>query len=149
MKLLERLECAPQQRIEASVCGLCGHRTTERKPLCSDHVHLLPHARQVIAELADREREEALVAAQGESAVDPFGSRAREILTALAVLGARATRRLRIDVDLEEEDVLEGYLRRLEREGLVELLVLGSRRGTPRRVATLTTAGLHCIGDFA
>jgi len=119
----------------------CGHVTTERKPYCIDHLDQLPYVRELQAHLASREAEESAAASRkGWRAVDPSGSRAREIIDQLAVKGAQTPKRLAITVELRPIS-LENYLGALERAGLVKTLTLGSRRGTPRRVVTLTDEG--------
>ncbi len=115
--------------------------TTERKPYCIEHLESLPYVQDLQAQLLQREQEE--LAAAGKKAwraVDPEGSRAREIIDQLAVRGAQTPKRLAITVEIRPNS-LENYLSALERAGLVRTLVLGSRRGTPRRVVTLTEEG--------
>ena len=119
----------------------CGHVTTERKPYCIDHLDRLPYVRELQAQLSSRDAEEVAAASRkGWRAVDPDGSRAREIIDQLAVKGAQTPKRLAITVELRPNS-LENYLSALERAGLVKTLTLGSRRGTPRRVVTLTDEG--------
>ena len=120
----------------------CGHATTERKPYCIDHIDRLPYVKELQAELAHRDAEEMAAASsrRGWKAVELEGSRAREIVDQLAVKGAQTPKRLAITVEIRPNS-LENYLSALERAGLVKKLTLGSRRGTPRRVVTLTTEG--------
>ena len=119
----------------------CGHVTTERKPYCIDHLDRLPYVRELQAQLSSRDAEEvAATSRKGWRAVDPTGSRAREIIDQLAVKGAQTPKRLAITVELRPNS-LENYLGALERAGLVKTLTLGSRRGTPRKVVTLTDEG--------
>jgi hypothetical protein len=119
----------------------CGHPTTERKPYCIDHIDRLPYVKELQAQLAHRDAEEvAATSRRGWRAVDPTGSRAREIIDQLAVKGAQTPKRLAITVEIQPNS-LESYLGALERAGLVRTLTLGSRRGTPRRVVTLTPDG--------
>ncbi len=54
--------------------------------------------------------------------------------------GAQTPKRLAITVEIRPNS-LDNYLSALERAGLVKTLTLGSRRGTPRRVVTLTEEG--------
>ncbi len=92
-------------------------------------------------QLCSRDAEEdAAASRKGWRAVDPVGSRAREIIDQLAVKGAQTPKRLAITVELQPTS-LENYLGALERAGLIKTLTLGSRRGTPRRVVTLTDEG--------
>jgi len=119
----------------------CGHPTTERKPYCIIHLDRLPYVKDLQAQLAEREAEEVAAGARkGWKAVDPTGSRAKEIVDQLAVKGAQTPKRLAITVEMRPSS-LESYLAALERAGLVKTLTLGSRRGTPRRVVTLTEEG--------
>lgn len=37
-------------------CEACGKPTAERKPMCSDHIGLMPYAAKVIAEVEAMER---------------------------------------------------------------------------------------------
>jgi len=124
----------------------CGHVTTERKPYCIDHLDQLPYVRELQAQLSNRDAEEQAATSRiGWRAVDPTGSRAREIIDQLAVKGAQTPRRLAITVELRPTS-LENYLGALERAGLITTLTLGSRRGTPRRVVTLTDeAKTHAV----
>jgi predicted ArsR family transcriptional regulator len=115
--------------------------TTERKPYCIEHLDRLPYVRELQAQLFSRDaEEEAAATRKGWRAVDPAGSRAREIIDQLAVKGAQTPKRLAITVELRPTS-LENYLGALERAGFVKTLTLGSRRGTPRRVVTLTDEG--------
>jgi hypothetical protein len=119
----------------------CGRATTERKPYCIEHIDRLPYVQELQAELAHRDAEEVAAASRrGWRAVDTEGSRAREIIDQLAVKGAQTPKRLAITVEIRPGS-LENYLGALERAGLVKTLTLGSRRGTPRRVVTLTADG--------
>lgn len=119
----------------------CGHSTTERKPYCIDHLDRLPYVQELREALVHRDSEEAAAASRkGWRAVDPTGSRAREIIDQLAVKGAQTPKRLAITVEIRPTS-LENYLSALERAGLVKTLTLGSRRGTPRKVVTLTDDG--------
>jgi hypothetical protein len=119
----------------------CGHVTTERKPYCIEHLDRLPYVRELQAQLCSRDaEEEAAASRKGWRAVDPGGSRAREIIDQLAVKGAQTPKRLAITVELQPTS-LENYLGALERAGFIKTLTLGSRRGTPRRVVTLTDEG--------
>lgn len=119
----------------------CGRSTTEHKPFCIDHLERLPYVRDLRGTLHGRESEELeATRAKGWRAVDIGGSRAREILDQLAVKGAQSPRRLAITVEVRPA-ALESYVQALEAAGLVETLLLGSRRGTPRRVVALTPRG--------
>ena len=119
----------------------CGHVTTERKPYCIDHLDRLPYVRELQAQLSSRDAEEVAAASRkGWRAVDPDGSRAREIIDQLAVKGAQTPKRLAITVELRPGS-LENYLGALEKAGYIKTLTLGSRRGTPRRVVTITDEG--------
>jgi hypothetical protein len=119
----------------------CGHVTTERKPYCIDHLDRLPYVRELQAALFSRDQEEqAAFNRKGWRAIDTDGSRAREIIDQLAVKGAQTPKRLAITVEIRPGS-LESYLGALEKAGLVKTLTLGSRRGTPRRVVTLTEDG--------
>ena len=119
----------------------CGHVTTERKPYCIEHIDRLPYVQELQAELAHRDAEEVAAASRrGWRAVNTDGSRAREIIDQLAVKGAQTPKRLAITVEIRPNS-LENYLGALERAGLVKTLTLGSRRGTPRKVVTLTNEG--------
>ena len=129
-----------QAREHCHVPG-CSHPTTERKPYCIDHLERLPYVRELQEQLAQRDAEEvAATAKKGWKAVDIVGSRAREIVDQLSVKGAQTPKRLAITVEMRPSS-LEAYLAALERAGLVKTLTLGSRRGTPRRVVTLTPDG--------
>lgn len=115
--------------------------TTERKPYCIEHLDRLPYVKELQAALLHRDEEEdAAASRKGWKAVDTEGSRAREIIDQLAVKGAQTPKRLAITVEIRPTS-LENYLGALERAGLVKTLTLGSRRGTPRRVVTLTDTG--------
>lgn len=119
----------------------CGRPTTERKPYCIEHLDRLPYVQDLQAELQMREAEELAAAGRkGWRAVEIDGSRAREIIDQLAVRGAQTPKRLAITVEIKPSS-LENYLAALERAGLVHTLTLGSRRGTPRKVVTLTDDG--------
>jgi hypothetical protein len=119
----------------------CNRPTTERKPYCIDHLDRLPYVKELQDALGRRDDEEmAAVGRKGWRAVNPDGSRAREIIDQLAVKGAQTPKRLAITVEIRPNS-LENYLSALERAGLVKTLTLGSRRGTPRRVVTLTEEG--------
>lgn len=119
----------------------CGRPTTERKPYCIEHIDRLPYVQELQAQLAHRDAEEVAASSRrGWRAVDTDGSRAREIIDQLAVRGAQTPKRLAITVEIRPNS-LENYLGALERAGLVKTLTLGSRRGTPRRVVTLTNEG--------
>src|SRR4051794_13760763 len=80
-----------------AVCGAdgCGRPTTERKPFCIEHLDRLPYVEELQAQLLKREQEEqAASGKQAWRAVDPEGSRAREIIDQLAVRGAQTPKRL-------------------------------------------------------
>lgn len=131
----------PQARQHCLAAG-CGKPTTERKPYCMAHLDHLPYVRELQAHLAGLEGE-AIVAAQSARKIDIDGLRARDIIEVLAHHGAMSPKRLRIvlsDPSLSDSAV-HGYLVALERAGLLKVLTLGSIRGTPRKVVTITAAG--------
>ena len=119
-----------------------GKRPTERKPFCIDHLAELPYVKELRAHLAGMEGEALVAQRQGSRAVDTKGARAQEILELLS-RGAMSPKRLRIvigDPSLPERAV-DYYLRALRLAGLVDVMTLGSIRGTPRTVVDLTPAG--------
>jgi hypothetical protein len=116
-------------------CGVqhCHQATAEQKPFCLDHLASLPYVKALLARLSSREAE---VIVAGEREPDASSPRAREIVNEIAMHGARSIARLGMDL-LLPADATERYVRALEQAGLVELLVLGSRRGDLRRIVAL------------
>lgn len=87
----------------ADRCRACGEHTWERKPYCSRHVGLNPHAARVLAELAARELDLGRVIELGPEGVDLSGPWARDVLRYLAVEGGATlpglARQLALPVD--------------------------------------------------
>ena len=134
------LECAAgvvrgvRQDCAAAGCSLA---TTGRKLYCVEHLERLPYVRALIAELSCRRAE--LVVAGADAAprtLDPSSPRAREIVNQIAFHGARSMERLGMDMDIPTLTT-ESYVRALEQAGVLEVLTLGSRRGSLRRVVAL------------
>jgi hypothetical protein len=115
----------------------CSHATTGRKPYCVEHLERLPYVRALVAELSCRKAELVVAGSdQALQAVDPSSPRAREIVNQIAFHGARSMERLGMDMDIPTHTT-ESYVRALEQAGVLEVLTLGSRRGSLRRVVAL------------
>lgn len=76
-----RLDRSPRREGECTHCGECGATTKEGKPLCSAHVQEMPYVRQVLAGIADQERDVERILQAGK--VDLDGPAAREVLQLL------------------------------------------------------------------
>jgi predicted phage gp36 major capsid-like protein len=110
----------------------CKRATQATKSFCSEHVVLNSYAHKVLARMAQREEEDAIVAA-GSSPPSDYnvkGVTAREILQELAHHGPRTRKRICRELSLERE-VLDGYADALL---LKKLIVEGT---TTRGGATL------------
>jgi DNA-binding MarR family transcriptional regulator len=120
LKTLERW-AQHQSRGQTRHCEVegCGVATREGKPYCSEHVERHPYVRQVLAQLVQRESEEARVFDQGARAVDPAGITAQEILQFIRLHGPRTVPRLARELNLEVKTVT-GYVRALERRKVVD-----------------------------
>ena len=88
----------------------------ERQP-----VRMSPNAMRVQAEIEARDHELAELPRKGWRAVDPNGTRAREILVFLANHGAATAEYVSTDMDLEPDQVLV-YAKALERAGRVKIV---------------------------
>lgn len=120
-------------------CRVCKTRTTEGKPYCIEHLDNLPYAAKLMAERQERDDEEA-VAMGSWRKVDTKSSRSQEILCQVAHGGAMTPARLAIKLEVQKK-AMWGYCMALQNVGLVQILKLGSRRGTPRMVVDLTDSG--------
>lgn len=126
----------PSSRGECGVKG-CTEPTTENKPYCIEHIGRSPHASQIAVYLASRAEEEGrALRRSGWKNIDTKGSRAREIVDYLTIHGAQSPKRLALNLEISSE-LLDAYIMAMEKAGLVRLLTLGSRRGTPRKVIAL------------
>jgi DNA-binding transcriptional ArsR family regulator len=112
------------------LCVVCSSATTGRKPFCIDHLEELPYVAALREELAAREAKR----------LNLDGSRAQELIEMIALRGAVTPKRLALVVDLGEAELMR-HIRALERAGFVTTITLGSRRGTSRRIVTLTKDG--------
>ena len=117
-----RPRCSEGTRHHTTHCEAprCHASTREGKPYCPEHVELNPYIRELMAQLASREREEANVGKLGARAVDLEGITAQEILQHLRVHGSRTLKRLARELNISLK-VLQGYTRALERRKLIAL----------------------------
>ena len=100
--------------------GGCSERTRDGKPFCPDHVDEHPYVKIVLAQLAERETQDELVAAKGQGAADLDGVTCQEILLNLRLHGGRTMERLVREINLDPK-VLDGYVQALSRAGVVKL----------------------------
>jgi hypothetical protein len=129
------------RRARTCLAPRCARTTNAGKLYCEEHVERMPYVRELLREIERRDAEEASAAVgSGWQKIDAEGSHAKEILSQLAQTGAETPKRLAVTVSLARAS-LEGYLKALGHAGLIQVLTLGSRRGTPRRVVDLTPLG--------
>jgi len=127
---------------ETAFCRVpgCANATSLHKPYCLTHLACSPYVRALEAELSRRDAEEsAALDPRVARTLDPNGSRAQEILEELGRRGPQTFERLAHALNVPVEAVC-GYLRALERAGLVRTLRMASRRGGYRRLAELRAA---------
>lgn len=120
----------------------CGRTTRDRKPYCEVHVERMPYARDAMDEVERIEAEASAVSRRGWRSVDVDGATARDMLGQLRALGPQPLKRLAINSDVFSSALAAPYVRALAEAGLVRVLTLGSRRGTPRRVVEITEVGV-------
>ena len=120
----------------------CTEFTRERKPVCSTHIMELERPRVLAAILAEVELEIKRVEVKGPRAVNLNGLVVEEIIAGLALVGAITWRRLCKNhvafFNHVENETVDHYLTRLEREGLFAV----ARNGRNCRVVSLTPKGL-------
>lgn len=147
----------PSRRPPSDPCRIpgCTQKTTEGKPFCYDHLHYNRHAAEVLAEIKRREEELERAAKRGKQAVDLDGTRAQDILTALGVHHVLSPEKLWQVAfqDLEDEmeevvaELAQAYVEALVASGLVEVIVLPSRRGGFITVFQLSKRGMEMMRE--
>ena len=124
-------------RDERRACGVeaCGQATADQKLFCVDHLQKLPYVRALTAELSRRMAEVTAAAKRGQTPVRS-SSVTHDVAVQVALHGALTVGRLGIAAQIPTRAV-ESYVRALERDGVVSVLMLGSPRGRLRRIVTL------------
>lgn len=107
----------------------CNQATREGKAYCSEHVEEHPYVKELIARLAERDRQDEEVSKRGSKAVALDAITAQEILQHLAFHGPRTEERLCRELNVDVR-TLKGYVGALKRARLVTL-------GTTKRGSTL------------
>ncbi len=107
----------------------CDQATREGKAFCSEHVEEHPYVKELIARLAERERQDEEVQRRGSKAATLEAITAQEILQHLAFHGPRTEERLCRELNVDAR-TLRGYVSALRRHHLVTL-------GTTKRGSTL------------
>jgi predicted transcriptional regulator len=104
------------------------------KPHCIKHIDQSPHAKRVIEAKTKRSKElSTATKPEGWRTIDVNGSRAREIIAKLKLMGAMSPSNLATQVELGKTTI-EAYLVALEAAGLVKVEKLRSARYVTRRV---------------
>ena len=121
---------APVTSIPRPVPTVCEHRGCANepdlgKPFCSAHVGALPYARAVELEHEARERELSLAMQGRVEAVDPYGSRSRDLVAHLRREGkAVCFANLVEPLDVDQRGgiaAVKAYVSALERAGIVRV----------------------------
>lgn len=107
----------------------CNQATREGKAFCSEHVEEHPYVKELIARLAERDRQDEEVNKKGSKAATLDAITAQEILQHLAFHGPRTEERLCRELNVDTR-TLKGYVAALKRHRLVTL-------GTTKRGSTL------------
>ena len=117
----------------------CENQATGRKPYCIDHLDKLPYVANLksLLQVVNEEEVEADSLRPKFRHINVEGVRCQEIIDQLQ-LGAVSPKRLALKIAMKPS-VCDNYLRRLKHEGILKVLTLGSRRGTPRKVVMLTS----------
>ncbi len=125
-------------------CEVCGRQTTFRKPFCIDHLDSLPYASTVSGKLSAIEVEVAAALRPTRRRKSYDGFVLDEVVVQLAVGGGKTARRfaleLRRDFGLPPE-LVDSYLKELERRGLVSLTLSHDRQGRTFCRVALTDDG--------
>jgi hypothetical protein len=124
----------------------CKGNATEGKPYCIDHLDNLPYVQLLKSVEVERTGEEHRARSPRNKShlINIQGSRCKEILAQLKVKGAQTPKRLAISTELNNI-AIDNFLKALSNAGLIEDKLVGSRRGTPRRVVMLTEAGQAAV----
>jgi DNA-binding transcriptional regulator YiaG/DNA-binding PadR family transcriptional regulator len=128
-------------REPCSVAG-CSVATTFGKPYCEEHIDRIAYVREARGRIEARGAEIDL-AERGRCPAS--GCLTRDVLVSLSLLGARTPKRIAIDVEIPS-GAASSCLKTLEKAGLLQVLTVGSRRGTPRKVVMLTEVGKKTVG---
>jgi hypothetical protein len=133
---------SPERREPRSMCRAqdCTNSTTEKKPYCGTHLSRLPYCRKIMNEVQGIANELALVGQKGPRALDPYGILAQDVVDAIGQHGALPARRVPLAVGLTDagnDKTWESILAALEKAGRIQILLLGSRRGSLRKVVRL------------
>lgn len=107
----------------------CDQATREGKAYCSEHVEQHPYVQGLLAQLAERDRQDEEVARRGAKAASLGAITAQEILAHLAFHGPRTEERLCRELNVDDR-TLGGYVSALKKARLVVL-------GTTKRGSTL------------
>ncbi len=119
-QLMHRFHEAGSSRSGTRFCDVpdCTQTTREGKPYCPDHGDQHPYVQNLLANLAEREDEEAKVKQRGARAVNPEGLAVKELILHLSLHGARTEERLCREMQMEPR-VLDGYIKCLNRRGVI------------------------------
>lgn len=117
---------------KSDFCLKCGAPTCFKKLYCPACVFEAPYVRGLAAELDRRKREETN-AHKKFARIDLNGSRCREIVDLITYRGALTLSRIAAELDIRM-DALKGYLRRLEKAGMLSTGSLLTRRKASIRV---------------
>ena len=98
----------------------CGEPTSDRKPYCTEHVEMNPHAAALAAELARRDREVERLAASARGRIPSGSTVLGDVAVVLVERGQVTPRRREIQLEVPRAAAV-AYLRRLARDGRARL----------------------------